>query len=922
MKRLLGLFIDVRKGEILLTLLMFAYYYLTLGTIYFLKPARDSLFLVRLGAAQLPFTFILIALVVLPVTTFYARLSRALSINRLINATTFILIVNLIALRGLIGLDQTWVYYVFYIWVSIYGVLVTSQYWLFANALFNPAQAKRLFPLLNVGGILGAVTGGELTGFIVQTVRISTENLLFFCMGFSGLGVVLLNAVWAIRPKDAEEPPSRSRDQGARRDSFRQMVGTVRRCRSLVFIVGIVSVTVMVAAFVDFQFKSLSVATFPEKADLTSFLGKFYGRIGFVALLIQLLLSARMLRALGIGGTLLFLPVSLMFGSVALFIAPSLWTGMALRGADQSFRYSLQKTAQELLFLPVSLDMKKRVKVFIDVFVDQAAQGISGLLLLLCTAALGLSIRALSFVTFALTGVWIVLAVRAHREYVGAFRKALERREIDPRLLDLNIEESSTLATLTAALDSRNERQIVYALDMLDGMRAAHVAPAVENLLAHPSAEVRRKALHVIKTSRRAVPMEKVEPLLYDADQDVRVEAMGVICQCQQSLAPVRYIQSYLKHPDIKIRAAAISCIAEQGDPGLHAMISEDLVRTLLEQDGQDGVLVRIHVARALGALKTPRLQPYLRRLIDDPSLPVARSAIEGAGATGDPAYIPLLLTKLAERPYRASARNALAAFGDAALEPMRGALTDEAVDMMIRRNIPRVLRLIPVQKSADILLHALERVEPALKYPVVKALNKLRNYQTLRIAEEAVTAALIEEARGYYARLAILHLPWEKSPAADLLIRSLRDKQHQGLELVFRLLGLVYPPQDMYNAYEGVISANKTLRANAIEFLDNILQLHLKRYLMPVLDQASERTTIARGRELFDLRFDSIDRAAQYLIQGRDTWLRACAIATVADTASADTLHLVQEAQYDAQPLIRETSLMALRRVQSIRTA
>jgi len=116
MKRFVNPFIDVRRGEFSLVFLMFSYYYLVLVTNYFLKPTRDSLFLVRLGADQLPLTFILIAVVVLPITTSYARFSRSLPLTRLINITTAVFVGNLLILRGLIGLDQTWVYYLFYVW--------------------------------------------------------------------------------------------------------------------------------------------------------------------------------------------------------------------------------------------------------------------------------------------------------------------------------------------------------------------------------------------------------------------------------------------------------------------------------------------------------------------------------------------------------------------------------------------------------------------------------------------------------------------------------------------------------------------------------------------------------------------------------------------------------------------------------------
>ena len=383
MKRILGSIVDIRKGEFALTFLMFIYYYLVLVAYYFLKPARDGLFLVRIGPEQLPIVFILIALVALPMITLYVRLTRVLKLTQLMNATTAVLIASLLILRWLIQLDYSWVYYVFYIWVAIYGITITSQFWLLANTVFNPAQAKRLFVLLNLGGIFGAFTGGEVTSLVVRVFGIPTENLLFLCIGFLTICIFLLNIIWTIRQKESQEQPDPVRIREQRKETLSQMFRTIRRSRQLMLIVGIISLMVMTASFVDFQFKTISAEKFPAKEDLTSFLGKFYGRLSLVALLFQSLFTYRFLRVLGVGGTIMFLPVGLLLGSVGMLMAPGLWAGIFLRGVDRSLGYSINKTGFELLSLPVPMEIKKRTKIFIDVFVERWSRGIAGALFLL-----------------------------------------------------------------------------------------------------------------------------------------------------------------------------------------------------------------------------------------------------------------------------------------------------------------------------------------------------------------------------------------------------------------------------------------------------------------------------------------------------------------------------------------------------------
>src|SRR5690606_8504925 len=139
--------------------MMFAYNFALLVTLYLLKPARDSLFLIELGPGRLPFVFLAVAAAVVPVTVLYGRLGRRMRLSALVNGTTLVLIASLVAMRFTLDLEADWVFFLLYVWVSIYSVLATSQYWLLAGAVFDPAQAKRVFALLSFGAILGAIVG-------------------------------------------------------------------------------------------------------------------------------------------------------------------------------------------------------------------------------------------------------------------------------------------------------------------------------------------------------------------------------------------------------------------------------------------------------------------------------------------------------------------------------------------------------------------------------------------------------------------------------------------------------------------------------------------------------------------------------------------------------------------------------------------
>lgn len=256
MKKIFGQVFNIRKGELLVTLLMLLYIYLVMVTYYFLKPARDSLFLSEIGWKQLPIVFVLIALVAVPVNALYSKAGRKLKMNKLINYTTLILIICLMIMRWVISTGDTWAMYTFYIWVSIYGVLATAQFWLFANTIYTPTQAKRLFVLLNLGAILGAFSGGKITKLVVTTFSVKTENLLFFCMVFLGICIFIINGIWALKKKEIETAPVKIRRQEKhQKESIAQVFRSIKSSRYLLLIVGVIAMTMATGTFVDTQFK-------------------------------------------------------------------------------------------------------------------------------------------------------------------------------------------------------------------------------------------------------------------------------------------------------------------------------------------------------------------------------------------------------------------------------------------------------------------------------------------------------------------------------------------------------------------------------------------------------------------------------------------------------------------------------------------
>ena len=884
MGRFLASIFGLRREEREISFLMALYHFLLLITLYLLKPVRDSLFLSERGPEELPFVFIVTTIAILPVAVLHTRAGRKLHVGRLIDGVSVFLVVVVLALRGLLALDTVWGTYVLYASVSIYGLIVTSQFWLLANALFAASQAKRVFTALSVGAILGAVAGGEITGLLVDSLGMGSPNLLWVTAGLLLASVGLVRFIryrhrqlgGTLEEGKAGSHPSDGGDAtGA--------LSIIRDSRHIQFIVGVLALTVITTTVIDFQFKTVAAQAFSGEGALTTFMGRFYGRVSLVALFVQFVVAPRLMKVVGIGGALSILPLALGVGTVGMLIVPGLAAGVLLRGADQSLKHSIDKTGREILFVPVSLEKKKRVKVFLDLFVDQGAQGLGGVLLLLFTAVLGLSAQSMSWVVLGLLIVWGCLAFGARTSYVEQFRRKLRDQKSgddgEQPSGDADDEISANLDQLLTSLCSHNETEALRALEQLETSGTTVPVDALLCLLEHPVAAVRESAIRVLRVrdvNADGVPETVVESLT-DPDPDVQLEAARYL-YCNETANRCERLQEALQHDDVRIQAAAVGLIASEGGEQEQRMVTEPMLRRLMDIGGEAGEDARTHVARLLGVLDRPYRNELLHDLLRDDSMQVQRAAVEAAGETEHRSFVYPLVMRLKNDAVHREARQALVQYGRRILGTLHDFLVDRTVDLRIRKEIPAILADQPCQLAVVVLEDSLGKVPIPVRHAAIRALSTLHAMDTYEFDFERVEETLHDEAEHFAALGQILHLRLRTGDASHPHVDPdlLKDLREESLERIFRLLGLRYDQRDIYDAYLGITSADEALRSSAVEFVDNLVEYSISKFLLPLLDDPQGRQATEAGPNHFDHDIRRWDDAAAYLQKADDPRLTA----------------------------------------------
>src|SRR5690606_2624994 len=168
--RLVQRSVELREGEGAALVWSFTYYFCLLCAYYILRPIRDEMGIAG-GVDTLAWLFTGTLAGMMLLHPVFTSLVKRLPRNRFVPLTYRFFIVNLliffVVFRIIPEENSVWIGRIFFIWVSVFNLFVISVFWSFMTDIYRPAQSKRLFGMLAVGGTVGAITGSSITSALV-----------------------------------------------------------------------------------------------------------------------------------------------------------------------------------------------------------------------------------------------------------------------------------------------------------------------------------------------------------------------------------------------------------------------------------------------------------------------------------------------------------------------------------------------------------------------------------------------------------------------------------------------------------------------------------------------------------------------------------------------------------------------------------
>ena len=784
----------------------------------------DALFFARYGVQKLPVMYLLLGGIM-----FAASIGVGAVLARVGRGKAFILIpvaIGLLALAGRVGLvaGASWLYGALWLLRGAAEFIMGLAIWGLAGIVTDTRQAKRFFPLIGGGAVLGQVLGGLATRPLAAAF--GADNLILVWAGTLGAVVLLARKLVAAPAALASTRPSHRRTGGAI-EEIGQGFRYVRRSALMRWMaVGAVLFSLLFFSLY-LPFSRAATVRYPSPEELAGFFGLFFGLSTAGALLISLLVTNRLLARFGVPTVALVLPVLYVAAFGTLAIRSTFAILAVFRFAQVVWMQGGASSTWEAVINTVPAERRDQTRAFLYGGPTQVGTILAGVIALIGEHALSqTTLYAVGLFCAALATMAMHRVSRAYgRELVLALREgrpnvfgAIPTGE-EP--FGLARGDSSALSVVVAALsdpDARIRRLAIHILGDLDGSEAG---PALVRALQDDDADVRASALRSLaRGGGSSAPFEMTE-CLSDPEPQVRLAALEALQLVGVREEAGSRVRSLLHDPDPAVRARAAAFWLQQG-------ADEDAQEVLVELTSARDAAVRAVALRALAEWKSPSaFEPALSGLTD-PAVSVRAEAARALAAIDPERAVEPLIAAMADtnEAVRDAVAEALGTMGSAAVEP--------------------VIRSIFVPELQSGALSALERL------PLDGATSEVRRFAADSVARALESLRLASAIDGGSdERLSLLK--------DSLLARSNREAIGS-----LRAIALLGDRSAISIALESLSVADPTQRANALEVIESVGDSELVRPLLALWESTPAHS--ADPGWLEGLRHDS------------DDWIRACA--------------------------------------------
>lgn len=876
--------INLKTGEGGKVFVLFIYFFALVSVSIVGKTARDAYFLSRFDKELLPLMFVAIAVVMAGAIAVYTALSKKFKMSKLLVSSNMVFIGSLVLFQFRV---EGILIPILYIWMEIISAVTQIQFWTLAGQTFGPREAKRIYGLIGGGGALAAMLSGSALKPIVTTF--GTDELLFITAGLLGLGLLMfLKAKSFRRPKDVRKASSsKPKSKTKALNPYLWSIATV---------IGLASI---VTTLVDYQFKMIASNTFNTESELVGFFGQFYAATGFVSLIVQFFLTNPILTQFGVLGGLLILPSTLIIGSATLIFNPMLWSAVATKFSDQTFKFTIDRSALEILWLPIPPERQKVARPLVTGTIKSSLEGGAGLATFILVKFIEL--QYLSIIVLCAIAVWLVTAFRLKSGYVKSLQEAVEKRQLNFEDLTFDVADSAMVKTIEDALNVEDPNQQLFVLDLVKDIPLHPWKSTLQKIFNQSSIEVQSLILSLTMDDPDTLANDQIIEA-FKKGGALGDRAAAVIGH-RNLIKLLPDLNSQLESSSPESRASAAAAILNM-DSEFKEKAKTTLQELLDDPDPYTASLALQNLS------STPELIPSerLNHLLLDEASEVRMAALGLIQDGRDKSPLSAIIQNLAFRKTVIAAREALKHFSETeVLQSLEEAARGDGASLNLKLGILHTLKLYPSAGSAYIVHQMMDRNNPRIYRESVDALLSIARQNPL---PETLLKDLHEEtkfvARTIYEHTSELALAVEGNSGV-LFDDHLNHRIHLLLPVLLKL-GIMDTPNTQIETCIHTLQASDSGRMGfVLELLEQIFSKTERDMINPLIEPMEALNRFEIGKKFFpDIPSNSKYFSERGILSGH-SWTTALYLDKALQNANKELLSSLDWDQVTLTDLTKE---------------
>ncbi len=827
--------LDLREGEGRIAGLLVGHLFFTTAAAIILSAAKNGLFLSAYPARLIPHVIVASALVTAIFSVLFTGLIGRYDRRTLLETSGLVAAASLVLARAAFLADPRSAF-VLYLWLSIVGGLVVALAWSTVADLLTGRQSRRLMPLLVAGTSVAGITAGF--GVAPAAEALGTPNLLLAAGASILVGAVILR----LAPREGTGLEAAS---GTFLQRVRRGAGVVRRHRLIALVAGGLVLSFVIATLVDYQFKVFLQESYDRDA-ITSLFGVLAGAVGVGTLIFQAVASRVLFRRYGlVAGPY---AQAAMLGAAGLAVAATGWLTVlaVLRFVDETSRFTLQKTVEQVSLSPFPPDVRKPAFTLLGGVLKPLSQAATGLLLIGIAPILG--VRGLAVLT-AVTALGLLALFRKHPPlYRSALQEALARHTLDlgqawniPSVVDRN-----ALEIIDRAVADGDTAVTLFAISILRHAPEPEARPRLAALLRHGVNEVRAEAaVALVEVAGRGGVAEDVDEVAAMLRSETAPDVVRPLLAVADRLPdPPTLVTPWLNHEEADVRRQALLALA----------------RFSARDDAFDA---------------RDRVESFL----DSPRPEDRGAAVQAAAVLQDGRFLPRIYDAAQDGETRSDALAALAAFPKDGLPWIDRLLSDPDVDESRLRSDAAVLARSPTGAGLQRLLALAE--ERAAVRAVLPPLHEARRRGAMSAVPGARMRRILYSTVREGTRYGLLTRAMNRlrpGMARDFLRDELEGRQHRAAEGALAALALSYDPGRIDQVAPHLRSDSRAARSSALELLEEILRPDDRLIIVPFLESLQHPARLQEAATQVGLAGLDLRDPVAALRDDPDPWLRTCA--------------------------------------------